>query len=43
MARLPTTRPRTAPTRDADAPYGYASQIEAHFVTQAERHARHSL
>ena|SRR5215510_6216956 len=43
MARLPTTRPRTAPTRDADDLYGYTSQIEAQFVTQAERHARRYL
>jgi type IV secretion system protein TrbF len=40
MRLFPRTRPRTAPTQAPDAPYGYAAQIEAHFVTQAHRHAR---
>jgi hypothetical protein len=40
MARMPPTRPRTAPPRPPDDPYGYAAQVEAHFVTQAERPAR---
>lgn len=40
MRLLPRTRPRTAPTQAPEAPYGYATQIEAHFVQQARRHAR---
>jgi type IV secretion system protein TrbF len=40
LRRLPRSRPRTAPGTTPEAPYAYAAQVYAHFVSQAERHAR---